>query len=170
MIDEHSIEYNDYGEDAIQVGNKVYIIRIWSMKNYIGYMYTVQNSVGQRVCVKTWIFNENCAHDTCYWNICLNVSKKSKRYDDTKITGHSGLENLLIAKEIIQYHIDNYLYDKRKYNNVICVWGADSRRYHAYKLGLSRYGFVEGRLTFKRGVRESACMYKIIEKEEKNSL
>ena len=129
-------------EDLIQIGDKLFILN-WEIKNKNDYKYRVKNSKGQIVELEIWVYYSDREQLTEYLSVTLSVNKKRKGYEYGKETGKAGIESLLIAKKILQYHIDKILKRQRfhKWTYYIIIWWDDSRRRDVYYRGLKDLGF-----------------------------
>lgn len=129
-------------EDLIQIGDKLFILN-WEIKNKDDYKYRVKNSKGQIVELEIWVYYSDREQLTEYLSVTLSVNKKRKGYEYGKETGKAGIESLLIAKKILQYHIDKILKRQRfhKWTYYIIIWWDDSRRRDVYYRGLKDIGF-----------------------------
>lgn len=129
-------------EDLIQIGDKLFILN-WEIKNKNDYKYRVKNSKGQIVELEIWVYYSDREQLTEYLSVTLSVNKKRKGYEYGKETGKAGIESLLIAKKILQYHIDKVLKRQRvyKWTYYIIIWWDDSRRRDVYYRGLKDLGF-----------------------------
>lgn len=129
-------------EDLIQIGDKLFILN-WEIKNKNDYKYRVKNSKGQIVELEIWVYYSDREQLTEYLSVTLSVNKKRKGYEYGKETGKAGIESLLIAKKILQYHIDKVLKIQRVYKCTyyIIIWWDDSRRRDVYYRGLKDLGF-----------------------------
>lgn len=129
-------------EDLIQIGDKLFILN-WEIKNKDDYKYRVKNSKGQIVELEIWVYYSDREQLTEYLSVTLSVNKKRKGYEYGKETGKAGIESLLIAKKILQYHIDKVLKRQRvyKWTYYIIIWWDDSRRRNVYYRGLKDLGF-----------------------------
>jgi hypothetical protein len=129
-------------EDLIQIGDKLFILN-WEIKNKDDYKYRVKNSKGQIVELEIWVYYSDREQLTEYLSVTLSVNKKRKGYEYGKETGKAGIESLLIAKKILQYHIDKVLKRQRvyKWTYYIIIWWDDSRRRDIYYRGLKDLGF-----------------------------
>jgi len=129
-------------EDLIQIGDKLFILN-WEIKNKDDYKYRVKNSKGQIVELEIWVYYSDREQLTEYLSVTLSVNKKRKGYEYGKETGKAGIESLLIAKKILQYHIDKILKRQRfhKWTYYIIIWWDDSRRRDVYYRGLKDLGF-----------------------------
>jgi len=142
-----------FAEDAIQVGDTVYLM-YWNSvqehdgeKYYDDYVYKVKTKEGQTVKMEIYVFDEDYnVPRTIRWSVVLQVENKRKRgFEHLKQTGKSGLTPLLIAKEILKWHIDEIIKKKTckfcRHNNVIEIAWDDIKRKNAYMRGLSDLGF-----------------------------
>lgn len=129
-------------EDLIQIGDKLFILN-WEIKNKNDYKYRVKNSKGQIVELEIWVYYSDKEKLSDYLSVTLSVNKKRKGYEYGKETGKTGIESLLIAKKILQYHIDKVLKRQRfhKWTYYIIIWWDDSRRRDVYYRGLKDLGF-----------------------------
>ena len=145
-------------EDLIQIGNDVFVI----YQNIIdrdNCKYRVMNSKNQCVEMQFEMFYNDNVNHIKYWSIVLSVNKKSRGYEYGKQTGKAGIESLLIAKEILKYHID---YIKSSfYKNRILIWGDDTRRLNVYAYGLKSLGFELRQMTVS-GYHTGKCLFKEI--------
>lgn len=136
-----------WNEDLIQVGEEVYILR-WSKNpdNIDDYNYRVKTSAGQHVCMEIWSFKGYSKKYLC-WTVVLEVKdKKRDKYGYCKQTGRSGLTPLLIAKEILKWHIEKIIKPRmrREYDeleHLIWISWDNSAREKAYERGLRDLGF-----------------------------
>ena len=145
-------------EDLIQIGNNVFVIS----QNIIdrdNYKYRVTNTKNQCVEMQFRMFYDDNVNRIKYWSLTLSVNKKSKGYEYGKQTGKAGIESLLIAKEILKYHI-NYIKTKFHKNRII-IWGDDTRRLNAYTYGLRSLGFDLRQMTVA-GLHTGKCLFKEI--------
>ena len=133
-------------EDAVQVGDEVYILRWMRKKGYTGYYtYRVKMDNGQTLSMDICKYlPENYeTSKIAIWSIILSVSTKRKRgYEFLKQTGKNGLTSLLIAKEILKYHISEVIGREKHYDHVIAVQWDDRARMRAYERGLRDLGFA----------------------------
>ena len=90
--------------------------------------------------------------DTIYYYLCLYINKRGKGYQSLKQTGHSGLEGLLWAKEMLKDFIET-IRKKKNITHKICVFWDDSRRRDVYARGLKDLGFKMGQLDSQKCLR-----------------
>ena len=137
-------------EELISVGNEVYIMRYAEVSGYVGlYKYRVKLDNGQNIEMECFIIDSKNSWETyssatkVIWNVFLYVTEKKKRgYEFLKQTGKKGIVTLLIAKEILKYHIDKVILPKRGKDHIIWINGDDRRRDRVYERGLRDLGFV----------------------------
>lgn len=135
-----------WDEDLIQVGEEVYILRWSKNPDYINsYNYRVKTSAGQHVCMEIFSF-EGYTKKYLTWTVVLDVKdKKRDKYGYGKQTGRSGLTPLLIAKEILKWHIEKIIkprmrvYDEQ--DHLIWISWDNTAREKAYERGLRDLGF-----------------------------
>ena len=113
------------------------------MINWENILILSKNSKGQIVELEIWVYYSDREQLTEYLSVTLSVNKKRKGYEYGKETGKAGIESLLIAKKILQYHIDKILKRQRfhKWTYYIIIWWDDSRRRDVYYRGLKDIGF-----------------------------
>lgn len=139
-------------EDAIQVGDQVYLMYWNDRQDRDGetwlddYVYRVKTEDGQTVRMEIYVFDEDDNVPKTYlWSVVLQVEAKKKRgYEDLKQTGKSGLTPLLIAKEILKWHINEIIKHTstfKKANHIIAIQWDDKKRRNAYERGLRDLGF-----------------------------
>lgn len=130
-------------EDLIEVGNNVYIIRSVKDPNYIDdYIYRVKMDNGQSVEME--IFPEAFTYESNkkIWTVILKIpTKKKKGYEYLKQTGKLGITGLLIAKNILKYHIENVIKKEKYYDHVIAISADNGIRMNVYERGLKDLGF-----------------------------
>lgn len=157
-------------EDLIQINDKVYILT-WDFLNgnINDYRYRVKNQKNQTVEMIISLYHKDEDKKTKYYAITLSVNKKGKGYEYGKQTGKSGIESLLIAKEILKYHIKNHLinfYSSKYWDHYIIIWWDDNRRRDIYYRGLKDLGFEFDYFSSKNW-RSEKCLVKKIEKSNK---
>ena len=101
--------------------------------------------------VELTIWNE-VYMDQVYYFLCLYINKRGKGYESLKQTGHSGLEGLLWAKEMLKDFIET-IRKKKNITHKICVFWDDSRRRDVYARGLKDLGFKMGQLDSQKCLR-----------------
>ena len=155
-------------EDLIQNNEKVYIISETQLNNK-DYQYRVVNSAGQTVELVTGVFYKDEYAHKQYWAVTLSVNKKSKGYEFGKNTGKSGIESLLIAKKIFQYHIDKHIisWPTNTFENIMIIWWDDAQRRNVYERGLRDMGFQFGQFAWKQGYNTGKCLYKKYQVKDK---
>ena len=146
-------------EDVIQVGDKVYVIDIIVDKDQdddLIYKYRTRNSANQYIEMQLCRFKHKNFSNEYAWSVLLYVNKKSKGYEYRKQTGKSGIESLLVAKEILKYHIDCCIewFSWHKNDHTIYIWADDNKRFKVYARGLKDIGFIEGKFYGQK------CLYK----------
>lgn len=155
-------------EDLIQINDKVFILN-WTIKDRDEYRYRVKNSKNQTVELTIWTYYHDIENNSDYLSITLSVNKKSKGYEYGKETGKTGIESLLIAKKILQYHIDNIILTSHRFSNwnyYIIIWWDDNKRRDVYYRGLKDLGFNFGQWSAK-GWNSGKCLFKKIIIENK---
>ena len=150
-------------KDIIQVSDTTYILDILIdiQDNEATYTYRTRNSANQYIDIEFYKYQPSKFSKEFYWSICLYVNKRSKGYEYKKQTGKAGIESLLVAKEILKYHINLIKEVYYDYNNTIYIWADDIRRFNAYKRGLIDLKFVEGNY-------KGRCLYKKIASVKRN--
>lgn len=159
---------NNENEDLIQINDKVFILT-WTIKDNNEYRYRVKNSKNQTVELTIWTYYHDTENNSDYLSVTLSVNKKSKGYEYGKETGKTGIESLLIAKKILQYHIDNFIFKSNRFGiwtYYIIIWWDDNRRRDVYYRGLKDIGFVYGKWSTK-GWNSGKCLFKKIIIENK---
>lgn len=135
-----------WNEDLIQVGEEVYILRWCKNPDYVDdYNYRVKTSAGQHVCMGIHTFEGYTKKYQC-WCVVLDVKdKKRDKYGYGKQTGRSGLTPLLIAKEILKWHIEKIIKSRMRccdgQEHLICIFWDNTAREKAYERGLRDLGF-----------------------------
>lgn len=93
------------------------------------------------------------------YSMCLSIFRKRKRestgFYARSITGTIGLSGLLLAKESLDFFIDNVFKETDSDSIILSIQGLDARRYKIYKRSLERMGYTESRLLGSR------CMSRI---------
>ena len=150
-------------EDIIQVSENTYILDILIniQDDETVYTYRTRNSANQYIDIEFYRYKPNIFSKEFYWFIQLYVNKRSKGYEYKKQTGKTGIESLLVAKEILKYHINLIKEVYYDYDNTIYIWADDIRRFSAYKRGLIDLEFVEGNY-------KGRCLYKKIASVKRN--
>ena len=152
-------------KDIIQVSDTTYILDILIdiQDDEATYIYRTRNSANQYIDIEFYRYKASIFSKEFYWSIRLYVNKRSKGYEYKKQTGKTGIESLLVAKEILKYHINliKEVYYDYDYDNTIYIWADDIRRFNAYKRGLKDFEFVEGNYRGK-------CLYKKITSVKRN--
>ena len=150
-------------KDIIQVSDNTYIldISINIQDDETTYTYRTRNSANQYIDIEFYRYKASIFSKEFYWSIRLYVNKRSKGYEYKKQTGKAGIESLLVAKEILKYHINLIKEVYYDYDNTIYIWADDIRRFNAYKRGLIDLEFVEGNY-------KGRCLYKKIASVKRN--
>lgn len=147
-------------EDLIEINDKVFLLR--QQYDIDSYTYRVTNSAGQTVELSfSNIYQDRLNMIKC-WSVMLYVNKKSRGYEFGKSTGKAGMESLLIAKEILRYHIDYVRELNSFWNNYIYIWADDNRRMRVYERGLKDLRFVIANESWGKGHKLGKCLKKII--------
>lgn len=138
-------------EDLIQINDKIYILT-WTVDTpNKDIRFRVKNSMNQTVEVNIWSYYSDYDNYIEYEAISLSVNKKSKGYEFGKITGKSGIESLLLAKEILKYYINHFILSRNRKNwtYYLAIWWDDNRRRDVYYRGLKDLEFN----FFQRGMK-----------------
>lgn len=148
-------------EDLIQINDKIFVIYQYCDKDE--YKYRVTNSAGQTVELCISDFYTDQVEKRKFWTVLLYVNKKSRGYEFGKSTGKAGMESLLIAKEMLKYHIE-YIRSCYKfyYKTYIYIWGDDKKRMNVYQRGLRDLGFVLTNETWGKKYKSGKCLLRII--------